>query len=405
MATAKIKFRPSTIDGGQGTIFYQVTHNRVTRQRKTSYRLYACEWDKQSSTIVFPKVDDNRRRYLREVNHKIQTDYKHLQNIISYFDRSGYEFTADEIIAKFVTNNSNGANNYLFRFMEEEISKLKSLGKFRTSETYAAALSSFRRFRADRDLPLDDIDSDVMLAYEAYLKNCGVSPNSSSFYMRNLRAVYNRAVEKELITQQYPFKHVYTGVDKTIKRAVPLKTVKQIKEMDLSMDPTLDFARNMFLFSFYTRGMSFVDMAYLRKKDLANNTLSYRRRKTGQQLFIKWEKCMQDIVDRYDDPRSNYLLPIINPSSHIDERRQYIYATHNINRSLKVIGSKLGLNIPLTTYVSRHAWASIAKSKNVPISIISEGMGHDSEATTRIYLASLDTTAIDKANRMIIRSL
>lgn len=217
--------------------------------------------------------------------------------------------------------------------------------------------------------------------------------------------MYNRAVEKELITQQYPFKHVYTGVDKTIKRAVPLKTVKRIKEMDLSMDPTLDFARNMFLFSFYTRGMSFVDMAYLRKKDLANNTLSYRRRKTGQQLFIKWEKCMQDIVDRYDDPRSNYLLPIINPSSHIDERRQYIYATHNINRSLKVIGSKLGLNIPLTTYVSRHAWASIAKSKNVPISIISEGMGHDSEATTRIYLASLDTTAIDKANRMIIRSL
>lgn len=84
--------------------------------------------------------------------------------------------------------------------------------------------------------------------------------------MRNLRAVYNRAVEKELTTQRYPFKHVYTGVEKTLKRAVPLKTIKQIKEMDLSMNPTLGFARDMFLFSFYTRGMSFVDMAYLRKR-------------------------------------------------------------------------------------------------------------------------------------------
>mgnify|MGYP002228829721 CR=1 FL=1 len=113
------------------------------------------------------------------------------------------------------------------------------------------------------------MDSDMMMAYEAYLKNNGVSPNSSSFYMRNLRAVYNRAVEKDLTSQRFPFKHVYTGVDKTVKRAVPLKAIKRIKEMDFSMNPTFDFARDMFLMSFYTRGMSFVDMAYLRKKGFA----------------------------------------------------------------------------------------------------------------------------------------
>ena len=157
--------------------------------------------------------------------------------------------------------------------------------------------------------------------------------------------------------------------------------------------------------SFYTRGMSFVDMAYLRKKDLQNGVLSYRRRKTGQLLFIKWEKCMQEIVDKYDTSQSNYLLPIIKPFGDIDERKQYIYAAHNINRCLKIIGKELGLSVSLTLYVARHAWASIAKSKNVPLSVISEGMGHDSEATTRIYLASLDTVAIDKANSMILKSL
>ena len=259
--------------------------------------------------------------------------------------------------------------------------------------------------RKDKDVPLDDMDSYMMMAYEAYLKNNGVSPNSSSFYLRNLRAVYNRAVEKGLTSQRFPFKHVYTGVDKTVKRAVPLKVIKRIKEMDFSMNPTFDFARDMFLISFYTRGMSFVDMAYLRKKDLQNGVLSYRRRKTGQQLFIKWEKCMQEIVDKYDTSQSNYLLPIIKPFSEIDERKQYIYSAHNINRCLKIIGKELGLSVSLTLYVARHAWASIAKSKNVPLSVISEGMGHDSEATTRIYLASLDTVAIDKANSMILKSL
>ena len=222
--------------------------------------------------------------------------------------------------------------------------------------------------------------------------------------MRNLRAVYNRAVEKELTPQRFPFKHVYTGIGKTVKRAVPIKVIKQIKEMDLSYSSSLDFARDMFLFSFYTRGMSLVDMAYLRKKDLANGILSYRRRKTGQQLFIKWEKPMQEIADKYDTKNSIYLLPIIKHSS-IEERTQYIYAGHNINRNLKIIGRKLGLSIPLTMYVARHAWASIAKSKNVPLSVISEGMGHDSEATTRIYLASLDNMAIDKANSLILKSL
>mgnify|MGYP002519316255 FL=1 len=120
---------------------------------------------------------------------------------------------------------------------------------------------------------------------------------------------------------------------------------------------------------------------------------------------VKWEKCMQEIVDRYATGDSVYLLPIIDSNSNVDERRQYLNMAHNVNRSLKTIGELLGLSMPLTMYVARHSWASIARSKNVPLSVISAGMGHDSEATTRIYLAELDTIAVDKANSMILRSL
>ena len=307
-----------------------------------------------------------------------------------------------------------------FRFMEKAIYRLKRLGKIRTAEAYTSAMNSFRRFlmsrtsdedgnrsnaHNDTDILFEDMDSDTLQAYEAYLKENGISSNSSSFYMRNLRAVYNQAVEKNLTTQHFPFKNVYTGVERTNKRAITMKVVRQIRDMDLSKSPALDFARNMFLFSFYTRGMSFVDMAYLRKKDLQNGFLSYRRHKTGQQLFVRWEKCMQEITNKYHTEDSVYLLPIIKRGIGIEERKQYINMAHNANRALKIIGKRLGLSTPLTMYVARHAWASIARSKNIPLSVISESLGHDSETTTRIYLASLDTTAVDKANSLILKFL
>ena len=114
---------------------------------------------------------------------------------------------------------------------------------------------------------------------------------------------------------------------------------------------------------------------------------------------------MHQLVAKYDTGGSPYLLPIIHPQSRIDERTQYLYASHKVNQCLKVIGARLKLPQPLTMYVSRHSWASIARSLNVPISVISEGMGHDSEATTRIYLASLSTSVIDKANLKILKLL
>ncbi len=292
----------------------------------------------------------------------------------------------------------------VFKFTEDTIVMLKNLGKLRTAETYASTLGSFRRFLHYKDMPLEELNSDLILAYERYLKINGVCLNTSSFYMRNLRAVYNRAVDKGLTPQRNPFKHVYTGICKTTKRAVSLKIIKEIKDLPLWNKPTIEYARDMFMFSFYTRGMSFIDMAYLRKKDLSHKILSYRRHKTGQQLFIKWETQMQEIIDKYDTSGSVYLLPIIRKPN-IDERKQYIYACHNINRSLKIIGERLNLDIPLTMYCSRHSWASIAKSKNIPLSIISEGMGHDSEKTTHIYLSTLDTSLVDKANKAILREL
>lgn len=381
-------------------MYYQVIHNRVARQIGTCYKLHPSEWDAGLSEVVLT-TDKERNAYLQSLKDKVMEDLQRLKGIVEVLTRQGKEYTSENVVAAY---RESSAENSFFMFMDGVIYQLEQMGKVRTGEAYTSALNSFKRFREDRDVPLSGISPDMMTAYEAWLKNGGVSMNTVSFYNRILRAVYNRAVEKELTVQRYPFKHVYTGVGKTIKRAIPLKAMKRIKEMDLASAPSWEYARDMFLFSFYTRGMSFVDMAYLKKKDLSGGILSYRRKKTGQQLYVKWEPCMQEIVERYDDKDSPYLLPAIKEPGD-DERKQYINEAHLINKHLKAIGMKLGLSVPLTLYVARHTWASIARSKNVPISIISEGMGHDSEATTRIYLASLDTASINKANSLILKSI
>ena len=400
MVSIKVKFRPSSTIGKEGTIYYQIIHKRVIRQLKTDYRIYADEWDEGRATLIL--ANNGRNGHLQSIKERINWDIKRLGNIISHWENKQISYTADEIISVF----QKAANEQtLFNFMNGITAQLRQMGKHRTSETYHATLRSFMQFRENKDILLDEIDSDLMLMYEAWLRNRGLSKNSSSFYMRILRAVYNRAVEKELTSNRNPFKHVYTGIDKTVKRAISLKAIKKIKNLDLSLQPALDFARDMFLFSFYTRGMSFIDMAHLKKKDLQNGFLSYRRRKTGQQLVVRWEKCMQEIVGKYpEDSLSPYILPVLKYPFK-DTHKHYRSVMSGINRNLKEIARLADISVPLSMYCARHSWASAAKGKNIPISVISEGMGHDSEATTQIYLASLDNSVVDKANAQILMDL
>ena len=402
MTTVKVKFRASSVPTREGTLFYQVIHGRVPRQINTGYKLFPSEWDKlHAAVLLSPDAEQNRHAYLVALKARIVDDTARLKSIVSRLKRAEHDYTAEDVVKLYLTPLEAGG---FMSFAWEFIMQLRQIGKIRTAERYTTVMNSFGRFVGKNDVLLNEVDSDLMVKYETFLKARGVCPNSSSFYMRGLRAIYNRAVEKELTVQRNPFKHVYTGIDKTVKRAVPLRVIRQIRDIDLASSPVMDFARDIFMFSFYTRGMSFIDMTFLKKKDLQNGILSYRRHKTNQQLFIKWEKPMQEIIDKYNTTKTPYLLPIIKDVN-ADERRQYKNAAHLVNGKLRRLGEQLGLSVPLTSYVARHAWASIAKSKNIPLSTISEAMGHDSESTTRIYLASLDTSVVDKANSLILKSL
>lgn len=400
MTSIKVKFRPSTVKDREGSIYFQIIHDRKVRQFLTDYKVLSSEWDEKRSMVTANQKSE-RKSAILSIRERIHLDVERLTKIDHKLNANCLEYTADDVIEEF---NRYSMDYSLFNYMENIIAKLKQNGKIRTSETYQTTLNSFKKFRKDKDIMLDCITSEVMENFEAWHKSRGIAPNSISFYTRILRAVYNRAVGNDIIENRNPFRYVYTGIDKTVKRALPLHVIKKIKALDLLLNPALDYARDMFMMSFYLRGMSFIDMAYLKKTDLKNGYITYRRRKTGQQLIIEWTKEMQQILNKYVENKSDYLLPVIrNPDT--DERCTYRNIGYNINHNLKKIAKMIGVTIPLTLYVARHSWASAAKAKGIPISVISEGMGHDSEVTTQIYLASLDTSAVDKANLLILKSL
>lgn len=186
--TIKVKFRPSTVAGRQGSIVYLVTHRRVVRQITTGYKIYPDEWDEKQATLIARgnKNGDGRSQYITLVAKRIRQDMERLDAVIREQESKSIGFTSDDVVASF----HGFLKSHSFRiFMEESIERLKRLNKERTAETYTSAMNSFMRFRGGRDVLFDEITSDLMMDYEAWLKGSGVKKNTVSFYNRILRAI------------------------------------------------------------------------------------------------------------------------------------------------------------------------------------------------------------------------
>lgn len=407
MATVKAKFKLLSSSNDEGRLYIQIIHERQTKLISTPYKLHVSEWSPYTGSFC-PSADPSRLRTLLAIREALRRDLHRLQAIITRIDDDNIGYSVNDIVEEY--------RIYLKRFslstiMTERINTLTITGKLRTAQNYRSTMRSFMTFLAGQptaginaDFMVDDMTADVISDYEAFLQAKKLRPNTTSFYMRVLRAVCNYAADHGAFIREHPFRHVYTGVDRTEKRALPLSAIRRLNAMNLSASPTLDYARDMFMLSFLTRGMSFIDMAFLLKTDLKNGYLTYRRHKTGQLLTIRWTDEMQQIIDKYPPNPTDYLFPILlNPAS--DPVYTYRNVSFKINRSLKRLAAIAGLKGTFTLYSARHSWASIAWAKGIPVSIISQGMGHDSERTTRIYLSSLSSSAIDRANSKIISAL
>ena len=400
MATIKLKFRPSIVDGKDGTLFFQIIHFRQIRQINTNLRISREEWDATNTSIIISSADSQRAMYLSSINKSLKNQQAKLSTIISILDNKASTYTAQDVVSMFFTPVTIlGVGS----FIRNLINELKKIGKESAAKRLDKILNSLLRYTDGNEVTWRDLTSTFILGYETFMIKRGLCRNSTSFYMRNLRSIVNRAIGQGIEVPNHPFKYVYMGVDKTVKRAISLDTIRMIRDVDLNGNPELDFARNVFMFAFYTRGMSFIDIAFLKKSNLQNDVLTYSRRKTRQQLMVRIEPETRKVIERLGKSKTSFLLPIITEEKNIE--RQYENAYYRVNRNIRKVGEMLGLQTKLTLYVARHTWASIAHANNVALSTISKAMGHDSEKTTIIYLQTLDSSSVDKANRDIIRMM
>ena len=396
MATIKVKLRPSSVEGRAGTIFYQVTHRRATQQITTNIRLQSNEWDALRESVAVSVADRSI------VQNRIDSDIALLKRIVKDLDNSGVNYSVGDIIKRY---KSPECHVLVLDFMQNQIRLLRNANRLGTALNYEKTMKNFAEFLGGVNLPFSAMTEQLIADYNAFLVQRGMIRNSISFYMRIMRAVYNKAVRQKLVEQSHPFSEVYTGIDRTRKRAVSESVISQLYKLKLTEGTPLALARDIFIFSYCTRGMAFVDIAYLKKENIQNGVICYARRKTGQLLSVRIEPSIQRIIDRYSSALSPYVFPILTSTETKEAYEEYLVAINNHNRLLRRLSKMLPAGCKLTSYTSRHSWATAARNHNVPISVISAGMGHTSEQTTQIYLTMLENSVIDDANKELIMSL
>ena len=301
----------------------------------------------------------------------------------------------------------NGENavreNLVFRNLATEA--IRSLTEVRAKSTidnYRTALHSFLCFAGD-DLMVENIDRCLIEGYQSWLFDHDVSQNTISCYMRSLRALFHQVLSET--KWQSLFEMVFTGKMRTDKRSIPLEEIMRIQRLQLYQIPSLAFSRDLFLFCFYALGMPFVDAAFLQKKQVSDGYIVYHRHKTGQRIRVKVETPMQQIIDRYACEGTPYVFPILTTQDKSKAMVEYENARSRYNRHLKKIGEMAGVRRPLTSYVARHSWASMAYHSNVDLSVISKALGHTSPNTTLTYIREIDDNRIDTANKDLLRRI
>ena len=399
MVTVKVKFRSSSARDGMGTIYYSVSWKDKRRRVVTDIRLCEWQWDAENECVILQGGATDA--LLVEIQDRIDKDVSYLGRLLGQWDDESVRLPLEEMLQAFRSLSRQKTFLDYFRY---QIIQLEIREKFGTARNYQRTLNSFRQFLGEKDIPLAECTDGLVLLYDDWLSCRNVMRNTKSFYMRILRSVYNKAVKQGLTKQQFPFSEVYTGVDQTRKRALEEEALLRLSRLSLPFASSLCLARDIFLFSYYTRGMSFVDIAYLKKGDIQNGMIRYVRRKTGQSMSIRIEPCMQEIISRYADScrYTPYVFPFLTAVGAGEAFRQYQYALGQYNRHLKQLGKQLGLDRPLSSYMARHSWATVAQRHAIPLAVISAGMGHASEKTTRIYLANLENSVVDKANKVLL---
>lgn len=285
-----------------------------------------------------------------------------------------------------------------------EVELAREKGRYKTASNYLTAARSWTRFVGRDNWRFSEITPDCLDAYQRWLGERGICANTTSAYMRALRAIYHRVINGDAV-DGCPFAQVFTGRAKTRKRSLSSDVIQQLHALELPEGSSLSMARDIFLFGFYAMGMPFVDIAYLRKSQVSKGYIRYARHKTGQQIQVALLPSMLRIIERYQREDSEYVFPILSDGTSEHQHQLYRSRLRQYNYSLHRLGQMLPTPCHLSSYVVRHSWASIAYQHHLDISLIGKALGHTKTSTTLLYIKSLDDPDLSSANQSLMQEL
>ena len=396
MATVKLILeRSRALKDGSYSVVFQIIHRRVRRLIYTPYKVQIEEFCCHKERIIFISNEIKNKSQVNVITRRINKQRKSIDAHILELEQRGAQYHVDDIVSRYRLEHDSLSLLGYFDLLIERKHEMMRLGIMKSYKSTRSSLAKFIRCGHAR---ISDVDFTFVREYEQYLIGSGVTPNTICFYVRNFKSVYNQAmIDGYLLTEKMPFKHVQAKMQKTIKRALDRDDLIRVRDMDLSKYERLTFARDIFLFSFYSRGMAMTDVLHLTHKNTEKGILSYRRKKTNQYIEMSLTKELSLLIEKYKSD-SEYIFPVFNGTDPQELRKMTQSFLDRTNRHLKKMGKILKLDIELTTYVARHSWATQAKQRGVATSVISEGLGHTSEKTTQIYLKAFDRSTLDKLN-------
>ena len=400
ITSVKLMLNKSRIlNNGSYPLVFQVIHNRRKKLLYTGYRMKEEVFDESEGKIMNGVGSTFTATEVVKMNRELRKMRNRIDTRIRQLERTREEFTVEDILAQSAFGTGK-PQFYLLRYINAQIERKQELKKVGMAAAYKSTRSSLARFIGRPDVRMSEVDSAFVRRYEDFLYSNGSSGNTVSYYLRNLRSLYNQAVTDGYHPRgEYPFAKAQTRPAKTVKRALSRTDMQNLADLNLENEPELEFTRDLYLFSFYAQGMAFVDIVLLKKTDICNGVLTYSRHKSKQLIRIVVTPQMQGVIDKYNT-ENEYLFPIIS-GEYASGYQKYRLALGRINRHLKKIAVVADIKVPLTTYTARHTWATLARDYGAPISVISAGLGHTSEEMTRVYLKDFDVSMLNQVNSIV----
>lgn len=382
----------------------RVTHRRTPKLIFSTYRVNPEIFDSELEQITgLPSDCSEPEKRRQEINHWISKEKRKLKRIADDLDRKKTEYTVNDILLSYYMEQE---SRYLIGHLGQCVREKHQAGNYGTAAAYRSTMRSLSRFTGARKIPMSRINAQFVHDYRNFLLERGNKENTVRFYLRNFRSMYNLAVETTKLKDKEPFKKIKTQPCETEVTAYALETIRKLAVADFSDNPVLEKTRDTFMFSFFNRGMSFVDVAFLTEDKCADDTISYKRKKTHIPVRVTLNSQTAELLKKYRKPDNAFLFPFLNDKGTAEEQyKRYRTYLAWINRNLKKIGKMLGIDVRLTIHGARHAWANEASTRGAPILVIRDALGHKHVQTTEIYIERMVLDKVDNVNDEIISDL